>query len=213
MMAPAAVELGIELHLLAGSAEASAAQAIPRTTIGDYRSVEDVLAFAEGLDAVTFDHEHVPAEVLSALTGTGAALHPGPEALLYAQDKLAMRAAIEDLGLPNPRWTRVDGVEDLISFGESSGWPVVLKTPRGGYDGKGVRIITSAQAASQAADWFSRAAEQGTGLLAEEKVPYTRELSAQVARSASARWSGELKGAGAMTSSQTPSVWLDSTTG
>lgn len=185
MMAPAAVELGIELHLLAGSAEASAAQAIPRTTIGDYRSVEDVLAFAREVDAVTFDHEHVPAEVLSALQDAGKALHPGPRALLYAQDKLAMRAAVEELGLPNPRWARVDSIEDLIGFGESAGWPVVLKTPRGGYDGKGVRIIASAQAASEAADWFERAAGQGTGLLAEEKVPYTRELSAQVARSAS----------------------------
>lgn len=185
MMAPAAVELGIELHLLAGSAEASAAQVIPRTTIGDYRSVEDVLAFAREVDAVTFDHEHVPAEVLSALQDAGKALHPGPQALLYAQDKLAMRAAVEELGLPNPRWARVDSIEDLVGFGESAGWPVVLKTPRGGYDGKGVRIIASAQAASEAADWFERAAGQGTGLLAEEKVPYTRELSAQVARSAS----------------------------
>lgn len=184
MMAPAAVELGIELHLLAGSPEASAAQAIPRTTIGDFRSVEDVLAFAEGLDAVTFDHEHVPAEVLTALQQAGHALHPGPQALLYAQDKLAMRGAVEELGLPNPRWARVDSVEDLIGFGEDAGWPVVLKTPRGGYDGKGVQIIASAETADEAADWFDRAAAQGTGLLAEEKVPYTRELSAQVARSA-----------------------------
>lgn len=183
MMAPAAVELGIELHLLAGSAEASAAQAIPRTTLGDYRSVEDVLAFAERVDTVTFDHEHVPAAVLSALEEAGKALHPGPQALLYAQDKLAMRAAVEELGLPNPRWARVDSVEDLVGFGDGVGWPVVLKTPRGGYDGKGVRIVSSPDAASETADWFERAAGQGTGLLAEEKVPYTRELSAQIARS------------------------------
>ena len=142
MMAPAAVELGLELHLLAGSPQASAAQVIPRTTIGDYRSVDDVLAFAEGLDAITFDHEHVPAEVLSALQQAGHSLHPGPHALLYAQDKLAMRSAVEELGLPNPRWARVDSVEDLIRFGDEAGWPVVLKTPRGGYDGKGVQILS-----------------------------------------------------------------------
>ncbi|GAA1179151.1 5-(carboxyamino)imidazole ribonucleotide synthase [Nesterenkonia xinjiangensis] len=184
MMAPAAVELGIELRLLASSADSSAGQVIPRTTLGDYRSVADVLGFAGEVDVITFDHEHVPAEVLTALIDQGTALHPGPEALHYAQDKLAMRRAVEELGLPNPRWAEVHSVEELIGFGEETGWPVVLKTSRGGYDGKGVRIIASAETAVQAQDWFDRAAAQHTGLLAEEKVPFTRELSAQVARSA-----------------------------
>lgn len=187
MMAPAAAELGIELHLLAGSPDASAAQVIAATTLGDYRSAEDVLAFSQGpdgrgLDALTFDHEHVPADVLSALAEAGITMNPGPEALVYAQDKLAMRRAMEDLGLPNPRWAEIHTVEDLVRFGEASGWPVVLKTPRGGYDGKGVRIVESADQAAEAQDWCDRAAEAGTGLLAEQKMPFTRELSAQVAR-------------------------------
>ncbi len=188
MMAPAAVELGIELHLLAGSETASAAQVIPHTTIGDYRSPQDVLAFAEGLDAITFDHEHVPAEVLSVLAEAGITMNPTPEALIYAQDKLAMRRAVEDLGLPNPQWAQVHTPDDLISLGNSVGWPVVLKTPRGGYDGKGVMLIEDAAAATgsdDVASWFQRAKDAGTGLLAEQRVPCTRELSAQVARRAS----------------------------
>ncbi|MBO0594507.1 5-(carboxyamino)imidazole ribonucleotide synthase [Nesterenkonia sp. E16_7] len=184
MMAPAAVELGIELHLLAGSADSSAAQVIPHTTLGDYTDPDAVVAFAADLDVITFDHEHVPAEVLDALTAAGTEMHPGPEALIYAQDKLAMRRAVEQLGLPNPRWAEVRSVEDLLGFGADVGWPVVLKTPRGGYDGKGVRMIDSAEQAAEAQDWFGRAAETGSSLLAEQKVRYTRELSAQVARSA-----------------------------
>ncbi|GAA3174816.1 5-(carboxyamino)imidazole ribonucleotide synthase [Actinocorallia glomerata] len=202
MMAPAAVELGVELRLLAGRAEASAARVIPRTTLGDYRSVEDVTAFAADVDVVTFDHEHVPAEVLDALTAQGTPLHPGPEALLYAQDKLAMRRAVEQLGLPNPHWAAVHTVAELRDFGDDTGWPVVLKTPRGGYDGKGVRIIDSSASASAAQDWFDRAAEQGTGLLAEEKIPFTRELSAQVARSAV----GEIRAYPVVESTQTDGV-------
>lgn len=182
MMAPAAVELGIELHLLAGSHSASAARVIPHTTLGDYRSVADVLAFAEGLDAVTFDHEHVPTDVLAALAEAGATMNPAPEALVYAQDKLAMRRAVEELGLPNPQWTEVRTGDELVSFGNAVGWPVVLKTPRGGYDGKGVRIIESADAVHSAQEWFDRASAEDTGLLAEQKIPFTRELSAQVAR-------------------------------
>ncbi|GAB3192617.1 5-(carboxyamino)imidazole ribonucleotide synthase [Nesterenkonia suensis] len=202
MMAPAAVELGIDLRLLAGTPGASAAQVIPRTTLGDYRCVDDVLAFTADVDVVTFDHEHVPSEVLTALTEQGTALHPGPAALRYAQDKLAMRQAVEELGLPNPHWTQVHSVEDLRDFGEQIGWPVVLKTPRGGYDGKGVRIISTAEAADEAQDWFDRAAAQHTGLLAEEKVPFTRELSAQVARSAT----GEISSYPVVESNQTAGV-------
>jgi 5-(carboxyamino)imidazole ribonucleotide synthase len=187
MMAPAATHLGVELHLLAGSAEASAAQVISKTTIGDFRSVRDVLEFAEGLDAITFDHEHVPEGVLTALVESGATLNPSPEALLYAQDKLAMRRAVEDLGLPNPRWAEVHTAEDLVTFGNAVGWPVVLKTPRGGYDGKGVMVLDDSASVHTPAvtSWFDRAAEERTGLLAEQKVPFTRELSAQVARRAS----------------------------
>jgi 5-(carboxyamino)imidazole ribonucleotide synthase len=187
MMAPAATHLGVELHLLAGSAEASAAQVISKTTIGDFRNVRDVLEFAEGLDAITFDHEHVPEGVLTALVESGATLNPSPEALIYAQDKLAMRRAVEDLGLPNPRWAEVHTAEDLVTFGNAVGWPVVLKTPRGGYDGKGVMVLDDSASVHTAAvtSWFDRAAEERTGLLAEQKVPFTRELSAQVARRAS----------------------------
>ena len=202
MMAPAAIELGIELHLLAGSQDASAAQVIAHTTIGDYRSRADVLAFADGVDAITFDHEHVPVDVLTALTEAGVAMHPSPQALVYAQDKLAMRRAAAELGLPNPHWAEVHSGQELVSFGNAVGWPVVLKTPRGGYDGKGVRIIASADSVPAAQDWFDRAAAESTGLLAEQKIPFTRELSAQVAR----RASGEVVAYPVVESNQTNGV-------
>lgn len=58
-------------------------------------------------------------------------MQPHPDALQYAQDKLMMRQAVEDLGLPNPRWARVETLDELLAFGDEIGWPVVLKTPRG----------------------------------------------------------------------------------
>ena len=91
-----------------------------------------------------------------------------------------MREAIERLGLPNPLWAKVEDVEALIAFGEKAGWPIVLKTPRGGYDGKGVRMLDNAQDAKDAADWFANGP-----LLAEDKVDFSRELSALVARTPS----------------------------
>ena len=89
MMIPAAVNLGIELRVLAENEGESAALAT--TQLGDYRNADDVLRFAQGVDVVTFDHEHVPQAVLAALVAAGVAVRPGPDALLYAQDKLLMR--------------------------------------------------------------------------------------------------------------------------
>jgi 5-(carboxyamino)imidazole ribonucleotide synthase len=132
------------------------------------------------VDVVTFDHEHVPQEVLRELLAQGIAVHPGPDALLFAQDKLLMRQRLTELGLPVPVWAKVEDVEHLDAFLAENGGRAVVKTPRGGYDGKGVRVIRSG---AEVADWF----ESGP-LLAEELVDFRRELAQSIAR----RPSGEL---------------------
>lgn len=179
MMVAPAVELGVELRVLAEQAGMSARPAV--TAVGDYRDVETVLAFAREVDVITFDHEHVPQPVLRALVEAGVAVHPGPHALVFAQDKLAMRARLAELGMPQPAWAAVSGQAPLQDFLDAHGGRAVLKTPRGGYDGKGVRVVT---AAAEAADWFATLAEDGHGgaLLVEELVDFRRELAQQVAR-------------------------------
>nr|WP_272898205.1 5-(carboxyamino)imidazole ribonucleotide synthase [Agromyces seonyuensis] len=185
MMIPAAIELGIELRVLAESGGMSAALAA--TAVGDYTDVDTVLAFAREVDALTFDHEHVPQDVLRALEAEGIAVRPGADALRYAQDKLLMREKLSELGLPVPDWARVTEPADLDAFIAAHGGSAVVKTPRGGYDGKGVKVVRSA---GEVAEWFAAAAEDGRdgALLVEELVDFRRELAQQVAR----RPSGEL---------------------
>jgi 5-(carboxyamino)imidazole ribonucleotide synthase len=178
MMAPAATALGFELRVLAEAEDVSAVSAVNTSPVGDYRDLQTLLDFADGLDVMTFDHEHVPTSHLRALQDAGVNVQPGPDALVNAQDKLVMRAAIDRLELPNPVWASVPDVAALVSFGEATGWPVVLKMPRGGYDGKGVRIVESPEEAESTAEWF----EAMSPLLAEAKVEFSRELSALVAR-------------------------------
>ncbi len=180
MMVPAAAALGLEIRVLAEGPGVSATQVTGNSVVGDYRDLPTLREFSEGLSVMTFDHEHVPGAHLEALVEAGVNVQPGPSALIHAQDKLVMRAAVDRLGLPNPQWSAVSSVEELVTFGNTIGWPVVLKTPRGGYDGKGVRIIDDAVAAADAADWFT-----GAELLAEQKVRFSRELSALIARSPS----------------------------
>jgi 5-(carboxyamino)imidazole ribonucleotide synthase len=178
MMAPAATALGFELRVLVEGEDVSAVSAVSSTPVGDYKDLQTLLDFAQGLDVMTFDHEHVPTDHLRALQDAGVNVQPGPDALVNAQDKLVMRAAIDRLELPNPAWASVPDVAALVSFGDETGWPVVLKMPRGGYDGKGVRIVASAEEAADTTEWF----DAMSPLLAEAKVEFTRELSALVAR-------------------------------
>ncbi len=183
MMAQAAVGLGVRLHLLAEGPDVSAAQVVPGAVVGDYRDLETLREAAEGCSVVTFDHEHVPTEHLHTLTDEGHACRPGPEALVHAQDKAVMRARLGHLGVPCPRNAVVADTDDVDRFADTvGGYPVVLKTTRGGYDGKGVWVVRSRDDADEA---FAVAAASGVDILAEELVDFRRELSALVARSPS----------------------------
>ena len=179
-----AVELGITLSILTADPDDSAALVVPSAPVGQHVDIEAVRSFARECDVVTFDHEHVPPEVLEALVADGVVLHPGPGALRFAQDKLAMRERLTAAGLPCPAWSAVTDESGLRRFGDEHGWPVVLKTPRGGYDGKGVLVVHDA-ADPDAEAWLARAAESGEPLLAEERVCFVRELAVLVARSPS----------------------------
>jgi 5-(carboxyamino)imidazole ribonucleotide synthase len=176
----------VRLAVLAERGDDSAAQVTPATTIGSHLDPVALAAFAKGCDVLTFDHEHVPTELLHALQREGVAVRPGPDALVHAQDKAVMRARLAEIAVPMPRWALVAEPSEVAAFVETVGWPVVLKAPRGGYDGKGVQVVTSAQdvAAVLSGD-LSGALSGGGHLLAEEAVDFRRELAAVVARSPS----------------------------
>ena len=177
MLAEPAAALGIPLRLLAEAEGVSAAQVIPDHRVGDYRDLETLRAVTKGCAVMTFDHEHVPTDHLHALEAE-LAVRPGPEALVHAQDKAVMRARLAALGVPCPRNAVVSSPAEVTAFG----YPCVLKTTRGGYDGKGVWRVAAAE---QSTDAFAAAESAGVRVLAEELVDFRRELSALVARSPS----------------------------
>jgi len=180
MMAPPAIALGITLEVLARDPQDSAALVVPGTTVGVEDDLEALRAFAARCDVLTFDHEHVPTGHLRTLVAEGVVVRPGPDALEHAQDKLVMRQKLTALGIACPRWRAVTTTDELAAFGAEVGWPVVLKTPRGGYDGKGVRLV---EQPGDADDWLAGADAADAPLLAEERVGFTRELAVLVARS------------------------------
>jgi 5-(carboxyamino)imidazole ribonucleotide synthase len=181
MTAAPAAALGIGFKVLAIDPQESAAQVVADVTLGHHDDLEALRRLAEGCAVVTFDHEHVPPDHLRALQELGVDVRPGPDALVHAQDKITMREALERAGIPCPKWRRIDTADDVDAVGEALGWPFVLKVSRGGYDGRGVWMVDDADQARQVMAGTTLA--PGARWLAEERVPFTRELAAQVARS------------------------------
>jgi 5-(carboxyamino)imidazole ribonucleotide synthase len=172
----AAIALGLSLRVLADATHDSAALVANNVVVGSHTSETDLLAFAEGCEVVTFDHEHVPGDLIRTMEDAGHTVLPSSAALLHAQDKLEMRRKLASLGAPVPPFAAVSTAEGLSAFGAEHGWPLVLKAATGGYDGKGVWMVGSVEDAAPVL-------ASGVRLLAEQKVPMRRELAALVARS------------------------------
>ena len=211
MMQEEASALGVHLRALVEAPDGSAAQVMPDAPVGradDAGAVRDLLQPRRGeqpqdlADAavLTFEHEHQDHALLQQLAAQGVSVQPSAQALLYARDKLEMRRAMTRLELPQPAWSPVSQPAEVLEFALQHGWPVVLKTPQGGYDGHGVLLVNDAAELEngEAAKWFKALADgAGVGgggslggaqvscLLVEQAVNFTRELAALVARNPS----------------------------
>ncbi|MFN2536114.1 MAG: 5-(carboxyamino)imidazole ribonucleotide synthase [Pseudonocardiaceae bacterium] len=176
----AAIALGQSLRVLAARAADAAALVAPDVMLGSHDDLATLRRFAEGCDVLTFDHEHVPNEHLRALVAEGVRMHPGPDALRHAQDKLVMRRRLARLGVAVPPFRAVTQPSDAVSFGAEHGWPCMLKAARGGYDGRGLWVLhTPVDAHRVGAELIAA----GTALLVEQCVAMRRELAVLVARS------------------------------
>ena len=176
----ASVALGIGFRVLAQRANDSAAQVCADVVIGEHDDADALKRAARGVEVITFDHEHVPLHLLEDIIASGTAVRPGPHALQYAQDKVLMRKKLTEIGSPVPAWKVVATAHDVSAFADQNSWPVVLKVSRGGYDGRGVWVCADAD---EVHDVMSIELAANVEWLVEECVPFTRELSAQVARS------------------------------
>ena len=163
MMAQAAVSLGVEVHVLAGSSDEGVPGVFASVTTGDPEDVAAIDAFADTVDVVTFDHENVSWEALDALVARGVIVHPGPETMRSA-DKALQREHLARAGLPLPPFEIVDPAVPTIDgvpvgravhrFVEAHGPKVIAKISRGGYDGRGVFALDGVdEVAGFVANW------------------------------------------------------------
>jgi 5-(carboxyamino)imidazole ribonucleotide synthase len=144
MMALAGYPLGIECRFVDTQADAPAGQLAPIrvAALDDAAALE---ALARETDVVTFDIENVAVEALRALESI-APVRPGPDIVALGQDRLLEKRLFASLGIPTAPYVPVDTAADLNAAAETLGWPVVLKTRRLGYDGRGQRVAGDAAA-------------------------------------------------------------------
>ncbi len=173
----AAIDLGVELTVLAGDPDDAAVRAGARAVIGNSSDLTALEELADGADVVTFDHEQAPTALLERLEARGVKLVPGPAAMLLAQDKLHARRELRRRGFPVPPFAEARTVGEVEEFASRHGWPVIAKAPRGGYDGRGVATLAAATEAQELLD------QSPDGLLLEPKLAIDRELAVLVARS------------------------------
>lgn len=173
----AAVKLGVELRVLAAPSDDSVVRVMPAVD-GAPDDLEALEALAEGCDVITFDHERIPTEHLLALERAGHVLRPGAAAKRVAQDKLHARLLMRAAGFPVPDFETPLSLEGLLQRGDEWGWPVVMKSALGGYDGRGVELVERDELVP-----FVRS--RGPGWFAERRVEIARELSQIVVRSPS----------------------------
>lgn len=166
MMVPPAHRLGIEVWTLEREVACPAVRAGAQEVVGDWSDLATVLKFAETVDVLTLDHEFTPASILQAVEERGTPVRPGSATLSCIGDKYGQKRRLAEFGLPvaesclatelpRPGW----------------GWPIVLKTRRCGYDGKGNQTLNSLDGIELSDEFY-----------AERFVKFQREIAVMVAR-------------------------------
>lgn len=187
MLYAPAISLDVRLRLLAEGPDVEAARVIKDVVVGDCTDETTLRDFASGCDVITFDQAHVPTRILHDLVAEGVLVHPGPDALEHAQDKLLMRQRLtRALAAPAPAWRNCPDAQALRAFGQEVGWPVTAKAAHGGHDGHCVwQLDRPDEAERPFAESGSICAGEMVEIIGEELIDFTRELSMMVVRSPS----------------------------
>ncbi|GAA3999609.1 5-(carboxyamino)imidazole ribonucleotide synthase [Sphingomonas humi] len=176
MLALAAAPLGYRVHVFDPHERPCAADVAADFTCAAFDDVAALERFAATCDVVTYEFENLPVGPLATIAGK---LRPGTASLAIAQDRCAEKAFVEKAGGRPARWKAIDGPGDIAAAIEELGLPLVLKTRRDGYDGKGQAWLRSADDIAAAWDQLG-----GRPLVAEQAIAFEAEFSVVLARGA-----------------------------
>ncbi|MCX2920070.1 5-(carboxyamino)imidazole ribonucleotide synthase [Stenotrophomonas rhizophila] len=179
MMVLAGAPMGLRFELFDPAADACGGQVAP-LQVAAFEDEAALAAFAARVDVVTFDFENVPARSAKFLAER-VPVHPHPDALAVAQDRLSEKTLFQSLGIPLPAFADIRSRDELAAKVAEFGMPCIVKTRRLGYDGKGQFRIRSAADIDAAWDTLGSQVDK-TGLILEGFVAFDREVSVVAVR-------------------------------
>lgn len=174
MMAMAAARLGYQCHIFDPHERPCAAELSAHFTRAAFDDGEALQRFAVQCDVVTYEFENIPVAPLAVL---GDKLVPGRRSLEVAQDRGNEKQFLEGCGVRVAPWREVNGEQDIVAALEALGAPVLLKSRRYGYDGKGQAWVHRADEAAAAWEAISR-----QPAVAEARIGFDAEFSVVLAR-------------------------------
>lgn len=169
-----------------GFTSANKYEPLDRITNKTYKGIpenpDDLLEFAKKCDVVTLENEFLPAEKLQeAHESSGVPFVPNPTAFGKVETKVLEKQNFEKAGIPLPPWKRILTAEDALDFGKQHGYPFMLKSSKGGYDGYGNVTVQNADDISQAMAQLQKGEQRE--LIGEGFISFRKELAVQIARS------------------------------
>jgi len=179
MTAIAALPLGCEVVVLEKNPFSPAARLSPDSIVGDWSDSATLMKFAQRCDVITLENEFVDATALEALEKAGHKVFPSAACIALTQDKFTQKQALQHAGLAVPPFRAVQSPEEVRVAGGELGWPLLLKTRRNGYDGKGNFTVRSE--AEVEAGWQTLGGGKNE-LFVEAFWHFSRELAVIVTR-------------------------------
>lgn len=182
MSALQAFRFGIQISVFSDRTENEPVQFMtPFSTTGSFSSVEDMVEFAKGCDIITLENEFISSDILKEVQEkSGTPIFPSPDSFALIENKLIEKQTFESAGIPVTPYQLVRSEDDLKEFGKDYGWPYLLKSSKGGYDGYGNETVRDLKTAKEAFDKLG--GNDGRDIVAEAFVDFTNEIAVQVAR-------------------------------
>ena len=177
-----AFRFGIQIAVYSDRRENEPVQFMtPHSKSGSFEDIESMAEFASGCDVITLENEFIDSDILAAVQEkSGTKIFPSPDSFRLIENKLIEKQTFEKAGIPVTPYTLIRNTPDLNNFGTKHGWPFLLKSSKGGYDGYGNKSVKNL---ADAEDAFKKlGGDKGHDIIAEAFVDFTHELAVQVAR-------------------------------
>lgn len=174
MMIAEAQKMGFAVGILDPTEYCPAHSMVSDHIVADFDDQEAIRKLAEQSEVLTYEFEHINVDILLELEKQGHKIYPTPKSLALIQNKYTQKQCLQEKRIPTPIFRQVNDINDMTKAGKELGYPFILKTCTGGYDGKGNAVVRNQEEIEEA---YERLGGGTSLLMAEEWISFEKEIS------------------------------------